>query len=156
MTAAQLPLQFTVPGIPILQGSMTTARGRIYAANSPTLRPWRASVTMHAVDAKHRHEHPGFTGPVRVQIVFWLPRPKTLPKKIRLPSKRPDLDKLTRAILDALTDAAIWVDDAQVQQLALVKYYASAHPPGAAITIEPADVDELEAALARHPAGKNR
>jgi crossover junction endodeoxyribonuclease RusA len=154
------PLQFTVPGHPAPQGSLTTAHGRIYNANSATLRPWRASVTMHAVDARDRLGTPGipFPGPVRVRITFWLRRPVSLPKRMTLPSKKPDLDKLARAVLDALTDAAVWRDDAQVVGLTLAKFYArDDRPVGAVIIVEDATEDaELAAAMIRHPAGNKR
>ncbi len=41
-------------------------------------------------------------GPLHVQIAFYLPRPKTLPKRVVLPTKKPDVDKLARFAVDAL------------------------------------------------------
>jgi Holliday junction resolvase RusA-like endonuclease len=45
----------------------------------------------------------------------------------------PDLDKLCRAVADAITDAGLWADDAQVVSLVAAKRYSS--PPGVHITI---------------------
>ena len=69
---------------------------------------------------------PIFTGPVAVDIVFYLARPKTV-KRV-MPHTRPDLDQLSRAVLDALPVAGVWVDDAQVVNLHAVKVYADSHP----------------------------
>lgn len=45
-------------------------------------------------------------------------------RRLTQPSVRPDLDKLCRAVLDALTDAGIWHDDSQVCSLSAIKVYA--------------------------------
>jgi Holliday junction resolvase RusA-like endonuclease len=73
-------------------------------------------------------------GPVKVQITFHLPRPKSRPKRHTHPDVRPDLDKLQRAVLDALTGIA-WRDDAQVCAIAAEKCYTTASI-GADITVE--------------------
>jgi Holliday junction resolvase RusA-like endonuclease len=50
--------------------------------------------------------------------------------------KTPDLDKLVRAIFDALTDADVWNDDSQVVKLVTTKYYATdIQRPGVIITV---------------------
>lgn len=58
--------------------------------------------------------------PVRVKAVFQFQRPKK--PRASMPSVRPDLDKLARALLDALTGVA-YEDDAQVCSLDLFKIY---------------------------------
>ncbi|GFG83373.1 hypothetical protein MALGJ_00490 [Mycolicibacter algericus] len=60
---------------------------------------------------------PIFTGAIDVTLNFVLPRPKSTPKT-RTPAatKRPDLDKLERACLDALTNV-VFGDDSQVISL---------------------------------------
>lgn len=72
-------------------------------------------------------------GPVAVGLVFYLPRPRSV--KRELPEVKPDVDKLTRAALDALTGIA-WIDDAQVVELQATKLYAHDAPgPGVAVRI---------------------
>ena len=51
--------------------------------------------------------------------------PKSLPKKQIFHIKRPDLDKLTRAALDAMT-RVIWRDDSQVVRIEALKRYTGA------------------------------
>jgi Holliday junction resolvase RusA-like endonuclease len=84
-------------------------------------------------------------GPVRVRMAFTLPRPKSA-KKGAVPSKKPDLSKLVRATEDALTDAAVWEDDARVVHIDACKSYPSVDGdhatrwgldrPGCVITVE--------------------
>ena len=66
--------------------------------------------------------------PVAVHGWFILPRPKSLPRKVLHHVKKPDLDKLGRALLDGLT-GILYVDDSQVVELSLSKHYASAGEP---------------------------
>jgi crossover junction endodeoxyribonuclease RusA len=57
------------------------------------------------------------TGPVSARLEFVLYRPTSLPKGRPTPPavKQPDLDKLTRAVFDAVTSAGcVWHDDSQV------------------------------------------
>jgi Holliday junction resolvase RusA-like endonuclease len=76
------------------------------------------------------------TGPVHVVIQFWLPRPKSA-KSGSLPAKRPDLDKLVRAVLDGVTEGGALADDGQVVRLGAEKTYATeSMPPGCRIKIE--------------------
>jgi Holliday junction resolvase RusA-like endonuclease len=64
-----------------------------------------------------------FEGPVRVRIVFNRSRPKSKRKKAMYAATRPDIDKLARAVLDAMT-GIVFVDDAQVAGLIAEKRYA--------------------------------
>lgn len=76
--------------------------------------------------------------PVAVQIMVFVPRPKTV--KRQLPCVKPDLDKMVRAILDSMKDAGVFADDGQVVKIWALKQYADAHPdtqglPGAWVTV---------------------
>jgi crossover junction endodeoxyribonuclease RusA len=81
--------------------------------------------------------------PVTVSVEFLLPRPKSHLKVSGLVKDSapehvttvPDVDKLLRSTLDALTKAAVIVDDSRVVAVWAVKKYAKAHA-GAVITIE--------------------
>ena len=141
-------ISFFVPGQPAAQGSMhamqhrTTGKVIVMAANSKKLRPWRSDV---AGFAQAEGVRPAL-GPVHVSIEFYLQRPKAhfLRDKLRATApvevdKKPDVDKLARGILDALTGVA-WIDDAQVSILHVSKLYTpAAHGPGARITLRTED-----------------
>ncbi len=85
----------------------------------------------------------GWEGPVGIDLHFGLPKPKSAPKKRRVwPDKRPDLDKLTRAVLDALT-YVVYADDSQVVEIRATKDYGA---PGVAVEIH--RIAELDASSA--------
>ncbi len=60
--------------------------------------------------------------PVEVSITFWMPRPKSVRRG--LPMVKPDIDKLARCTLDALTGVA-FDDDSRICYLKLSKHYAN-------------------------------
>lgn len=137
-------ITFQVRGVPGPQGSKTPWG----AESSPKVKPWREAVKWSAIDAAGE-PHTPLTGPVEVVITFCLPRPKfhyysgkkrngelrdDAPHYV---DKRPDIDKLARSTLDALTSAGMYSDDATVAHLDLWKTYADPTPMGCTITIRP-------------------
>ena len=102
--------------------------------SSKAVGPWRERVALQA--AHTMGTATVWTGPVRVQLEFVLPRPTSLPKSKPTPAavKRPDTDKLVRAVLDALT-GVVWGDDSQVVALHATKRVAElGEQPGVSIT----------------------
>jgi len=71
--------------------------------------------------------------PLLVVVTFWLARPAGAPKRVVAPAKKPDLDKLARALLDVCTKT-VWVDDARIVELRLEKRFAQ-RTPGARIEV---------------------
>lgn len=82
-------------------------------------------------------------GPVTVQIIFFVGRPKShfgagknagrLRVPVRTyPTGKPDLDNYAKAIMDCLTQLRLWRDDAQVVELTTRKLYGG---PGADIRV---------------------
>jgi crossover junction endodeoxyribonuclease RusA len=111
-------------------------------SDNPNLHDWRwevAKLAVLAMNGQGRHE-----GPVRVRLVFWLARPQhhlgvngVLPSAPPSPVKKPDLDKLIRAIFDALTIADVWRDDAQATEVSAIKRFADTlHRPGVRVEVE--------------------
>ena len=74
-------------------------------------------------------------GPVEVEIVFVFERPKSVKRDWM--TVKPDIDKLVRAIFDAVSDAGVWFGDQQVVRLICQKRYVSEldDQPGAQILI---------------------
>lgn len=68
---------------------------------------------------------------LRVNLGFGLPMPKNTPKYKRhmmqdgtiKPTKKPDVDNLAKAVMDALNGVA-WADDSQVVRTTIFKEYA--------------------------------
>ncbi|GAW54704.1 RusA family crossover junction endodeoxyribonuclease [Nocardioides sp. PD653] len=143
-----------VHGTPIPQGSKRIGRhGKravILDNNDDVLDPWRKHVKAQAADACRYHDT--ITGPVRVWLRFAFPRPGShyrtgrnaaliRDSAPRYPVAKNDLDKLQRAVLDALTDAEVWVDDGLVIDVHARKFYAGEHElapakPGVEIILE--------------------
>ena len=127
-------IQAFVPGIPQPQGSKNAyVRGNraVLVEANKKLPAWRQIVT-EKLEAANVSCQP-LIGAVDAQIVFFMPRPKSVLREY--PSVKPDLDKLVRAILDAGTKAGIYNDDSQVIEIVANKFYTDAgQPVGALIT----------------------
>ena len=133
-------MNFFVPGLPKPQGSKRAfvVKGRPVLAESAgqPLKDWRAVVALAAMN--QMAGSPPLDGPVLVRLGFYLPRPKSHPKtKITYPTSRPDIDKLARSVLDALTHIC-FSDDAQVVHLEARKWWADGgNSVGVGISVMP-------------------
>lgn len=127
-----LALLFRVDGLPVPQGWIRAfqARGRVvYAHGSPGLAKWRKAISAQAKRAMG--DDPPTMAAVKVALTFAMPRPRDHTGAHGLKpwaigaqvSKRPDLDRLIRAVLDAITGTVL-LDDAQVVYLVAAKVYA--------------------------------
>lgn len=135
-------VRFQVRGPPVPQGSLRAfvvkGKARLTHDKAGPIADWR-----HAIRAAAEPALPPelWTGPVMVRIGFHLDRPKSEPThagrgknrhEIRTyPDRRPDLDKLVRAVLDALT-GTVWKDDSQVVALTADKDWGT---PGATVEV---------------------
>lgn len=126
-------MRIVVRGIPAAQGSKRHVGGGRMIESSRAVGPWREAV--RAETQRAMNGDGPFGGPVQVELIFLLPRPKSLPKRVVEHAKRPDLDKLIRAVLDGLTAGGAWDDDAQVTYLKACKEYAVAESPGCMIDL---------------------
>lgn len=59
---------------------------------------------------------------VRLVLRFFLVRPKSAPKRVVLPTTRPDLDQYLKLVLDAGNEL-LWQDDSQVVAISASKQY---------------------------------
>ena len=133
---------FHVRGNPAPQGSKSAFRRGsriVLVETSKRLPRWREAVQTAALT----HLDPIPAGvPVRVEIHFVMPRPKSLPKSRPTPpavKRIGDLDKLCRAILDGL-DGPAYADDSQVVELVADKRIAEpGEEPGARIRVTRAE-----------------
>ena len=85
-------------------------------------RAWQSAIATIARVEFHRRAP--FPAGVRVDLAFYLTRPKSLKKGVHYHGTRPDVDKLARCVLDGLTGIA-YLDDGQVVELRLHKEYAA-------------------------------
>ncbi|MFD0885779.1 RusA family crossover junction endodeoxyribonuclease [Streptosporangium algeriense] len=151
-------LILTVKGVPAGQGNLRTGKhGKSYHANGSELRDWRERVRGAALDALGRHEwvglgatapclqcdvvrkkHVALLGPVRLETVVTVAKPKTA-TAWPITRSSSDWDHYARAIGDALT-GVVYADDSQVIDGRLIKSYPYVHEhalgePGAVIRI---------------------
>jgi len=137
-------ITFTVFGHPEPQGSMKAfmpkgARFPVVTSANKKLIPWRQEIARTALNemAKEREglEEPfGREIPICVRLDFYLARPASLPKRAVWPVKKPDFDKLCRGAIDAMT-GIVYVDDSQVVQCIIAKWYGSPERTKISITI---------------------
>ena len=125
-------ISFQVHGLPVPQGSTRSwvVNGKpVITSAAKGLSTWRRLVA--DVAQRYAPEEP-WEGPVGIELHFGIPKPKSAPKRKRVwPDKRPDLDKLTRAVLDALT-YVVYADDSQVVNIRATKDYGA---PGVVVEI---------------------
>lgn len=139
-----VPIVLDVYGIPQPKGSKTAfvRNGRAVLVDGrrkesrEAFTSWRHAVTDAAQRWLETHGAPApLDGPLQMTVVFHLPRPASTPRRVAWPAKKPDLDKLTRAVFDACT-GLLFVDDSRICTLAASKRYADGRPPGCTITVE--------------------
>jgi Holliday junction resolvase RusA-like endonuclease len=130
---------------PVPQGSMVRTKYGVRHSRAEQLALFRAEVALAVRRAAERDEITlPLTGPLFLSATFTLARPKSTPKRRIHPLTRPDVDKLLRALCDALTQAGAWADDAQVVAVEAAKVYvghrlAPLDGPGVALTIREVD-----------------
>lgn len=134
-----LSVVFWVPGLAVPKGSVRAVPIR-RADGSTRLRLVQERgvsefvATVRTCASRAFGLRPPWTGPVRLEVNFMFPRPKCHyrggkpgPGRLRPSSpvsvtRRPDLDKVLRAVLDAISGVVI-ADDAQVAEIRATKEY---------------------------------
>jgi len=128
-------------GIPAPQGSKRIGRYGQLIESSKALKPWRDLIVE---DARTLPLEKPLDTPIGVSLVFLFPRPKrhfTTNGQVkanapRFKTTRPDLDKCTRAVLDALTIGGVIKDDSLVYSISVYKRYCARNEdPGVQITV---------------------
>lgn len=135
-------IRFFVAGVPSPGGSKSafclkkagvyTGRAVVVDAGGEKTKAWRGDVGMAAMEAMRKADCAPLTGPVELELIFQIPRPKSHFKpghpwlKTGAPSDhitRPDLLKLARSTEDALTGKC-FVDDGQIIKETLEKFFS--------------------------------
>lgn len=143
---------FRVDGTPSGQGSMRAfvVKGRaVLTSTNKKLKPWRKAIADAATVAGWR---PGkgapLEGRVKVSLAFYFPRPKLHYRKNSQVKDefldtfpRSDLDKLVRAVGDALTGVC-WVDDSQIVMISAFKVYITAPSTDGYLLIDITDLED--------------
>lgn len=136
------PIVFCVDGLPKGQPRPRAFRRGNHAAvyNPATAEGWKGQVALAA--REHLPEEP-LDEPLYVLLFFRLPRPKRLmrrqdPDDAIWHIGKPDVDNLTKAVLDALTQIGMWRDDSLICMQRTTKvYHEKTGRPGAWVVIRP-------------------
>lgn len=121
------PIKLVIPVEPVSKGRPRfTRHGHAYTPAKTA-----AAELEIGMYANHQWNRPPLIGPVSVKIAFFMPIPKSAPKKAQAllqteqaPHwKRPDLDNMAKLVKDAL-NGVVWVDDGQVWNLYTYKVYS--------------------------------
>lgn len=143
-------LTFRVFGDPVPQGSKRhVGHGVMVESGGARLTTWREDVKQAALAALAQSDFVlRDDKPLEVTLIFSLRRPQShfstskarpralLPNAPSLHTKRPDVDKIMRSTLDALTAAGAIPDDSVIAYVAATKTWCDvAEQPGAYISI---------------------
>lgn len=156
-----MTLAFTVFGVPLTKGNMRAIHLKgmeypIVTESNRSVASWQQLVRAGASQAIGRlpeAERLLLASGVRLTIAFYLPRPKKFSKRGAFVHHltKPDVDRLCRAILDALTSVA-YTDDKQVTEMITGKYYTAIGAPARVdIAVEPAPPVPVGAMVADLP-----
>lgn len=128
-------VSFHVPGVPAPQGSKVRTRFGMREA-SQRVKPWRDQVTQVAAQtAEAEHLLAPLTPPYQVDMWFYIQKPRTTRATHPVAPAIGDLDKLTRACGDALTQSGLIEDDRHIITLHAEKRWAVDEEPGVIIRV---------------------
>lgn len=123
-------VEIELPGLePVPQGSMSVYHGRVVQSPKVKVYRKRIAVAVRALGVDR------MDGPCEVVLEFGVVRPalhygtgrnaaRVKDTAPAMPRSKPDVDKLARAVLDALTESGLWRDDSQVVSLSASKAYS--------------------------------
>ena len=132
--------EITIPGTPVAKGRPRVGR---YGTYTPKKTATYESYVQYCWAAKYGAQPPS-ERPLEVNVIFYMPIPKSATKRIRTEitqgivkhTKKPDLDNMAKAVLDALNGLA-YKDDSQIYSLTLYKTYDDT--PCTTVTIKEVD-----------------
>lgn len=129
-------LNLSVPGEPIGQPrhrvSTIGGQARMYLPTKHPVKAFKAAIQAAFVAEAKRWRT--IQGPVLVNINVWFGIPASWSRKKRTSycglyhAQKPDADNVVKAVLDALTDCEVWVDDSQVAICQVTKRWAGSEP----------------------------
>lgn len=119
-------LKFTVLGEPVPKGRplITTRNGSFPRAYTPKKTRDAESNMRAQIVAQLPKGFIPIRGAIRVNINVIRTKPKSLPKKVKYPITKPDLDNYVKSSLDSM-NTVVFKDDAQIMSLFAMKEYGN-------------------------------
>ena len=127
-----MELQYTVIGIAKPQARpkvfhKVLKNGRPFVSTFSPKTDWFHLVYIESLKQKNLLKN-RLSGALRLNLLFCMPIPKSISKKKKeklfYVSKRPDVDNLAKAVMDAINQVGLWEDDSQIAVLEVSKIYA--------------------------------
>ncbi|MCA9233369.1 MAG: RusA family crossover junction endodeoxyribonuclease [Planctomycetales bacterium] len=124
-------ISFTIPAVPIAQPRHRIGKvdGKAMAFGAKMTHPIHAFKATVILAAREAYDGPPLQGPLRVDLLFAMPRPKvkvwkSKPMPREWHAKKPDKDNLEKGVVDALTKL-LWKDDSQISMGTTIKVICS-------------------------------
>ena len=131
-----MKFEVRVYGLPVAQGrprAFKLPSGQIRVYDPQQSRDWKRTVMGQVLAVKPERL---LEGALECEMDFYLPRPKSLPKRVVYPVKKPDVTNLIKGTEDALK-GIVFSDDSAVVSLRAAKHYATdGTPPGVYLRLE--------------------
>lgn len=136
-----MEINYTVVGIPKPQARpkvfhRTLKSGKPFVSTYSPKSDWFHLVYTESLKIKNSLKN-RLVGALELNLIFCLPIPKSISKKkradLRYVTKKPDVDNLAKAVMDAINNVGIWEDDSQISVLRVSKIYSE--EPRCIITI---------------------
>ena len=131
-----MKFEVRVYGLPVAQGrprAFKLPSGQIRVYDPQQSRDWKRTVMGQVIADRPKRL---LAGALECKMDFYLPRPKSLPKRVVYPVKKPDVTNLIKGTEDALR-GIVFSDDSAVVSLRAAKYYATEEmPPGVHLRLE--------------------
>lgn len=131
-------VSFTICATPEPQGSTRSwvKNGKaITTSTNKNLKPYRALLSSCAMEVRDAIYKEG-PGAYELRVVFTFIRPRSVsPKRRPYHNVKPDLDKLIRAVSDAISKGVLIRDDSEIVRIIADKEYAEEGPQGVRVTL---------------------
>lgn len=127
-----MEINYTVVGIPKPQARpkvfhRTLKSGKPFVSTYSPKTDWFGLVYTESLKIKNSIKN-RLVGALELNLTFCMPIPKSISKKKReqlhYVTKKPDVDNLAKAVMDAINQVGIWEDDSQVSRLVVGKIYS--------------------------------
>lgn len=119
------PITIFIHGNPVPQARpkfFRSKRGFVGAYEPQNSRSWKDTVRSQLIDAMNKRNIPIISVPIHLSLSFFFTKPKSLPKKVKFHTKKPDLDNLIKSLADAMSSIIITDDNLIVSLYALKTY----------------------------------
>mgnify|MGYP001602118616 FL=1 len=131
-----MKFEVRIYGLPVAQGrprAFKLPSGQIRVYDPQKSRDWKRTVQGQALMCKPERL---LVGALVGEMDFYLPRPKSAPKRVVYPTTRPDLGNLVKAVEDAI-QGVVYQDDSLIVSLRVAKHYATeSTPPSVYVRLE--------------------